>query len=87
MRALRGLAGGGQSSCAAAWSVRCLLVFLSASAVSCVTVTPEQRRHLSKPEMTPTTDADEEYWHTHVEAAREAGFGGHGAAGGGCGCG
>ncbi|MCX4245797.1 DUF4266 domain-containing protein [Paraliomyxa miuraensis] len=53
----------------------------------CVTVSPAERQQLSKPEMTPATDASEEVWHTHVEAAREAGFGGHGAAGGGCGCG
>lgn len=56
-------------------------------ASACVTVTPAQRQALSRPEMTPATDATEEVWHTHVEAAREAGFGGHGAAGGGCGCG
>jgi hypothetical protein len=53
----------------------------------CTTVTPAQRQELSRPEMTPAADATEEVWHTHVEAAREAGFGGHGAAGGGCGCG
>lgn len=53
----------------------------------CVTVSPAERQQLSTPEMTPATDATEEVWHTHVEAAREAGFGGHGAAGGGCGCG
>lgn len=53
----------------------------------CATVTPAERQALSRPEMTPATDATEEVWHTHVEAAREAGFGGHGAAGGGCGCG
>lgn len=56
-------------------------------AAGCVTVTPAQRQELSRPEMTPATDGVEEVWHTHVEAAREAGFGGHGAAGGGCGCG
>lgn len=54
---------------------------------SCVTVKPSERRQLAKPEMTPATDAEEEQFHSHVEAAREAGFGGHGAAGGGCGCG
>ena len=53
----------------------------------CVTVAPTQRQHLSKPEMSPAADADEEVFHTHVEAAREGGMGGHGAAGGGCGCG
>jgi hypothetical protein len=62
-------------------------LLLAPSALSCVTVTPAQRQYLSKPEMTPAEDAEEEYWHTHVEAAREGSFGGHGAAGGGCGCG
>lgn len=50
-------------------------------------MTPAQRQYLSKPEMTPATDAEEEVFHTHVEAAREGSMGGHGAAGGGCGCG
>ncbi len=54
---------------------------------ACVTVTPAQRANLSKPEMTPAADADEESFHTHIEAAREGSMGGHGAAGGGCGCG
>ncbi|MEM6290888.1 MAG: DUF4266 domain-containing protein [Myxococcota bacterium] len=53
----------------------------------CVTVTPAQRANLSTPEMTPAVDADEESFHTHIEAAREGSMGGHGAAGGGCGCG
>ena len=53
----------------------------------CVTVKPTQRQQLAKPEMTPATESEEEVFHSHVEAAREAGFGGHGAAGGGCGCG
>jgi hypothetical protein len=56
-------------------------------ASGCVTVTPAERQQLSRPEMNPAADATEEVWHTHVEQAREAGFGGHGAAGGGCGCG
>jgi hypothetical protein len=54
---------------------------------SCVTVSPTQRQHLSKPEMDPAADALEEGFHIHVEAAREGAMGGHGAAGGGCGCG
>lgn len=56
-------------------------------AAGCVTVTPAQRANLSTPEMTPESDADEESFHTHIEAAREGSMGGHGAAGGGCGCG
>ena len=55
--------------------------------LGCVTVTPAQRKHLSKPEMIPATDGEEEVFHIHVEAAREGSMGGHGAAGGGCGCG
>ena len=35
----------------------------------------------------PLTGALEGGFHSHVEAAREAGFGGHGTQGGGCGCG
>ena len=57
------------------------------AASGCVTVAPAQRANLSKPEMTPASDVDEESFHTHVEAAREGSMGGHGAAGGGCGCG
>lgn len=53
----------------------------------CVTVKPHERAHLAKPEMDPATDALEETFHSHIESAREGGFGGHGASGGGCGCG
>lgn len=63
------------------------VVILGVLGAGCVTVTPAERQQLSRPEMTPATDKGEEVWQTHVEAAREAGFGGHGAAGGGCGCG
>ncbi len=52
-----------------------------ASLSGCVTVAPSQR------EMNPESAALEESFHSHFEAAREGGFGGHGVAGGGCGCG
>lgn len=55
--------------------------------MACATVNPSQRQILSKPEMDPSKEKLEETFHSHVEVAREAGFGGHGAAGGGCGCG
>ena len=55
--------------------------------VGCVTVQPHERKELAKPEMDPSSDALEESFHSHIEAAREGGFGGHGAQGGGCGCG
>jgi hypothetical protein len=64
--------------------------FLGAGLVvssGCVTVSPAQRQHLAKPEMNPETKGHEEYFYLHVEAAREGGMGGHGVAGGGCGCG
>jgi hypothetical protein len=56
---------------------------------ACVTVAPSQRGELAKPEMDPATAAraQEETFHNHVESAREGAFGGHGAQGGGCGCG
>ena len=53
----------------------------------CVTVQAHERRYLAMPEMDPATDALEAVFLSHVESAREGGFGGHGAAGGGCGCG
>lgn len=54
---------------------------------SCVTVKPSEREELAKPEMDPGDHALEDTFHSHVESAREGSFGGHGAQGGGCGCG
>jgi len=54
---------------------------------ACVTVQPHERQYLAQPEMDPAIDGLEETFHSHIESAREGGFGGHGAAGGGCGCG
>lgn len=56
-------------------------------AAGCVTVQPHERKELAKPEMNPGSDQLEETFHTHIESAREGAFGGHGAQGGGCGCG
>jgi hypothetical protein len=73
---------------ASARSGRLTVLLLAVLVVSgCVTVPPSQRGYLAKPEMNPATGALEEGFHSHVEAAREAGFGGHGTQGGGCGCG
>lgn len=67
---------------------RVLVVVLAVTAsTGCVAVKPSQRQYLALPEMNPATDAEEEIWQSHVESSREGGFGGHGAAGGGCGCG
>lgn len=56
-------------------------------ASGCATVKPSEREILSRPEMNPGKEGLEEAFQSHVESAREGGFGGHGAAGGGCGCG
>jgi len=56
-------------------------------AAGCATVKPSEREVLSRPEMNPGNEALEEQFQSHVESAREGGMGGHGAAGGGCGCG
>jgi hypothetical protein len=69
--------------------VRTLALLLAAVALlgGCATVRPSERETLSRPEMNPANEAMEEKFQSHVESAREGGFGGHGAAGGGCGCG
>lgn len=58
-----------------------------AVASGCATVRPSEREVLSRPEMNPAVEGMEDKFQSHVESAREGGFGGHGAAGGGCGCG
>jgi hypothetical protein len=60
---------------------------LALGLTGCATVKPSQREVLSRPEMNPAREGLEEQFQSHVESAREGGFGGHGAAGGGCGCG
>ena len=64
------------------------LAALAIAATGCVTVTPAERQHLSKPEMNPATDANEDQFQAHIDNARKGSMGGRGgAAGGGCGCG
>jgi hypothetical protein len=63
------------------------LAFVAALPVGCATVRPSEREVLSRPEMNPQGEGMEEKFQSHVESAREGAFGGHGAAGGGCGCG
>ena len=64
-----------------------LTVAVAAFMAGCATVKPSEREVLSRPEMNPASEAMEEQFQSHVESAREGGMGGHGAAGGGCGCG
>ncbi len=64
-----------------------LTLAFAVPASGCATVKPSEREVLSRPEMNPASEGLEEQFQSHVESAREGGFGGHGAAGGGCGCG
>jgi len=68
-------------------SLAVLLMAAAAATSGCATVPASQRGYLAQPEMNPAEAAHEESFHSHIEAAREAGMGGHGAQGGGCGCG
>lgn len=61
-------------------------VAVAATQLACVTVRPSERQVLSTLRWI-LARRPREIWHSHVESAREGGFGGHGAAGGGCGCG
>lgn len=63
------------------------LWLLVAGSTGCAITPPSQRGLLAQPEMDPALEIEEETFHSHIEAAREGGFGGHGAQGGGCGCG
>ena len=62
--------------------------FIFAAALTgCASVGAHERGLLARPEMDPGSEALEESFHAHVEAAREGAAGGHGVVGGGCGCG
>ena len=76
-----------QRTFARTWAAALGVLASGSLATGCVTVRPSQRQVLSSPEMDPNADAVEESFYSHVEAAREGAVGGHGAAGGGCGCG
>lgn len=72
----------------ARWTTAALLVMATGlGSTGCVMVKPQERQYLSTPEMSPTTDAIEDVFHAHIEAARRAATNGHGGGGGGCGCG
>ncbi len=72
----------------ARWTTAALLVMATGlGATGCVTVKPQERQYLSTPEMSPTTDALEDVFQAHIQAARGAATNGHGGGGGGCGCG
>jgi len=70
-----------------AWPTCRITALLFFAVAGCVTVKPQERQHLSTPEMTPETDALEDTFSAHIDAARRGASNGHGGGGGGCGCG
>ncbi len=74
---------------ARAAAVLAIAATLGATGCASVQVKPSEREVLSRSEMDPTTKDElmESEWESHVESARDWSVGGHGAAGGGCGCG
>lgn len=54
--------------------------------VSCVTVAPYEREHLSRPYMNVVLEAEESAFRAHVHDSREGATGGQDSTGGGCGC-
>ena len=64
----------------------CLLIALILSGASCTEVKPRQRGNLALSQMALTTDALEFGLRQHIAFSKEAGAGGYGGSGGGCGC-
>lgn len=60
----------------------CVALLLGA----CAHVAPYEREDLSRPSMDAERETRETAFRAHVHDAREGATGGHGAAGGGCGC-
>ena len=52
----------------------------------CVTVKPWEKEKLAERKMQFAPDPDEDELDLHMQEAREGSSGGHGSAGGGCGC-
>jgi hypothetical protein len=79
----------------AAWRISAALsaAMCATSQLGCATVKPtvkpSEREILSRSEMDPSSKDErlEAEWESHVETSRDFSIGGHGAAGGGCGCG
>jgi hypothetical protein len=53
---------------------------------ACSHVSPYEREYLSRPNMTPATEAHEQAFQAHLRESREGATAGSSAAGGGCGC-
>lgn len=53
---------------------------------ACSHVAPYEREYLSRPSMTPATEAQEQAFQAHLRESREGATAGSSAAGGGCGC-
>jgi hypothetical protein len=60
-------------------------LLLAVTLIGCNTVRPYEREYLAQPGMklAPSSDTEAD---AHMLESREAGIGGYGVAGGGCGC-
>lgn len=77
-----------ESTTATRWVAAAILAMtMGMGSAGCVMVKPQERKELSTPEMSPATDALEDVFHAHIDAARRGSTNGHGGGGGGCGCG
>jgi len=62
------------------------LALVALAAYGCGGVSPYEREDLTRPAMNPEREAQENTFRGHVQESREGASGGHGSAGGGCGC-
>jgi hypothetical protein len=64
-----------------------VFALLLVGSAACTPISATSRGSLALPEMSGENGKLEEAFQSHVEFAREGAIGGHGAQGGGCGCG
>lgn len=64
----------------------CLLMIVLVACAGCSEVLPRQRGNLALPQMAFTTDSLRFGLRQHTAFSKEAGAGGYGGSGGGCGC-
>ncbi len=63
-----------------------LLLAMCLASAACGHVKPHEREYLSRPNMTPASEAAEGSFQAHLRESREGATAGSNAAGGGCGC-
>jgi hypothetical protein len=67
-------------------ALRTIVALLALALAGCATVKPWEKEKLAERKMQFAPDPDEDELDLHMQEAREGSVGGHGSAGGGCGC-